>query len=162
DVTDILYEDFVEALEDEDRHLEAREAFKQFVCSTFKTRKYTKTCWIAEKHRQIRLNRKHLHNGHELQVLVYNSSRRKPPSTTMPNTTRAKLADARELFASEELLLSEKYVTVCIDPDICNTAKAAILDTRTSRQLKNVSVSQGSHGHATKTFMEGLNKPRRN
>ncbi|KAG0197280.1 hypothetical protein BGX28_009231 [Mortierella sp. GBA30] len=128
------YEGFVEVLEDEDQHLKARDAFKQFVME-------------------------------HLQILAYGLTKEKPPSTPMPNATRAKLADARELFASEELveelLPGEHYVIVSIDPGICNTATATVLDTRTPRQIKNVSVSQGSHGHAIKTFMEGPNKAKK-
>ena len=105
-------------------------------------------------------------NGHELQVLAYGLTTKKRPSTSPPNTTRAKLDDARQVFAPDQpiddLLPHPEYVIVGIDPGICNTATATVIDTRTPGELKNVSVSQGAQKHCTRTFMKGLHHAKQN
>ncbi|KAG0195905.1 hypothetical protein BGX28_000396 [Mortierella sp. GBA30] len=98
------YEGFVKALEDKDRHLQAREAFKQFVMEHVQNPLVHKDMLDSrESSDKYALTGGICTNGHELQVPAYGLSKEKPPSTPMLNTTRAKLADARELFASEDL-----------------------------------------------------------
>ncbi|KAF9271591.1 hypothetical protein BGZ68_003328, partial [Mortierella alpina] len=156
------YENSVKALQGS-KHVDARKKFKELLQShiedaqTYKamlddgssTKKYVLTGTIVT-------------NGHELQVLAYGLTKTKPPSTPPPNTTRAKLNDARQIFAPdqsiEDILPHTDYVIVGIDPGICSTATATVIDTRTPSELKNITVSQGAQTHCTKAFMKGLQK----
>ncbi|KAG0199640.1 hypothetical protein BGX28_007120 [Mortierella sp. GBA30] len=90
----------------------------------------------------------------------------KPPSTPVPNTTKAKLMDVMDVLGSEdqieEVLPGQTdYVIIGIDPGICETVPASVLDTRTPGVLKNVSVSQGSSKFSTKKFLSGSNHAKR-
>ncbi|KAF9555836.1 hypothetical protein EC968_008602 [Mortierella alpina] len=105
-------------------------------------------------------------NGHELQVLAYGLTKTRPPSTPAPNTTQAKLDDARQVYAPgqpiEDMLPDLDYVIVGIDPGIFSMATATVIDTRTPEQLKNVTVSQGAQMHCTRTYVKGLHNAKRN
>ncbi|CAO3573360.1 unnamed protein product [Mortierella alpina] len=132
--------------------IEDAQTYKELLDDGSSTKKYVPTGTIVI-------------NGHELQVLAYGLTKPKPPSTAPPNTTRAKLDDARQVFAPDQpiddMLPDEDYVIVGIDPGICSTATATVMDTRTPQQLKNVTVSQGAQVHCTKTYMKGLHKAKR-
>jgi hypothetical protein len=133
-------------------HIEDAQTYKELLDDGSSTKKYVPTGTIVT-------------NGHELQVLAYGLTKPKPPSTAPPNTTRAKLDDARQVFAPDQpiddMLPDEDYVIVGIDPGICSTATATVMDTRTPQHLKNVTVSQGAQMHCTKTYMKGLHKAKR-
>ncbi|KAF9943984.1 hypothetical protein BGZ70_005178, partial [Mortierella alpina] len=117
------YQALLLELEDPRRHVDSRAVFKDFVSDHLptpsenkemlddrtSTKKYVPTGTIVT-------------NGHELQVLAYGLTKPKAPSTPPPNTTRAKLDDARQVFAPgqpiEDMLPDPDYVIVGIDPGI--------------------------------------------
>ncbi|KAF9926033.1 hypothetical protein BGZ67_008331 [Mortierella alpina] len=79
--------------------------------------------------------------------------------------TSNQATDARAIFTSQEiievLLPDPDYVIVGIDPGICSTATATVRNTRTPGILKNVSVSQVSQRHCTKTYLTVLQRAKR-
>lgn len=105
------------SLEQADRHVESRGLFKTFVGEHLQTADENKELLDqGEITSKYVLTGSICTNGHELQVLAYGLTKGKPPSTPPPNTTRAKLADACTVFASEDtnddLLPDSDYVIV--------------------------------------------------
>ncbi|KAF9941742.1 hypothetical protein BGZ67_004080 [Mortierella alpina] len=160
------YQALVLELETPNRHVESRALFKAFLGEHLQTASGNKESLDqGEVTSKYALTGTICTNGHELQVIAYGLTKEKPPSTPPPNTTRAKIPDACEIFTSQEiikdLLLDLDYVIIGIDPGICSTATATVIDTRTPGILKNVSVSQGSQRHCTKTYLNGLQRAKR-
>ncbi|KAF9563531.1 hypothetical protein EC968_004831, partial [Mortierella alpina] len=160
------YDALVRDLEDPNRHVESRGLFKVFLSENLHSASENKEMLDdGSTNMKYALTGTIVTNGHELQMPACGLTKKKPPSTPPPNTTRAKLDDARETFAPgqpiEDMLPDPDYVIIGIDPGICSTATATVIDTRTPAQFKNVTVSQGAQKHCTRTYMKGLNKAKR-
>lgn len=93
-------------------------------------------------------------NGYEIHVNASNLMREAPKPSKKPNTTRAKLSDVLTMPPSG----SDHHVIIGIDPGIKSTATCCILDTANTAQVENITISQGSHTHVTKTYQKTLER----
>ncbi|KAK3825609.1 MAG: hypothetical protein J3Q66DRAFT_365362 [Benniella sp.] len=96
-------------------------------------------------------------NGYEIHVNASNLLREAPKASKKPNTTRSKLNDVLTIPPSE----SDHHVIVGIDPGIKSTATCCILDSANAARVENMTISQGSHTHVTKTYQKTLERAKK-
>ena len=96
-------------------------------------------------------------NGYEIHVNASNLLRQAPKASNKPNTTRSKLNNVLTMPPSG----SAHHVIVGIDPGIKSTATCCILDTANAAKVDNITISQGSHTHVTKTYQKTLERAKK-
>ncbi|KAK3825262.1 MAG: hypothetical protein J3Q66DRAFT_365065 [Benniella sp.] len=96
-------------------------------------------------------------NGYEIHVNASNLLREAPKASKKPNTTRSKLNDVLTMPPSE----SDRHVIVGIDPGVKSTATCCILDSANTARVENMTISQGSHTHVTKTYQKTLERAKK-
>jgi len=92
-----------------------------------------------------------------MKVLATSKAAPPPSLKKLPNTTRSKLKDVRDVLADDDQVATifenqESYVIVGIDPGIKSTATCCILDSNDVGRPKNVSIPQGAHTFTTKAY----------
>ncbi|CAO3568676.1 unnamed protein product [Mortierella alpina] len=157
-----------EHMKDKDQHKEARESLKDFYRSQIPDPiVYKELVDNQETYSKYVLTGTICTNGYDLQVLAYSLLTPKPLSHPQVNTTRVKLEDVAQAFADQEAIdraLAERhddFIIVGMDPGIHNTVTATVVDTRSPRLFKNISISEGAQKHCTTRYLRGLEHVKR-